>query len=347
MRADAYLHTLPKELLYVDFSGIIVTLIKLFALIVIGFVMSRKGILDSNVNKGMTSLLVNVTNPCLMLGSLASAGNIPQDTVLKVVIFGFAAYLLLPLVSYLIVRLARFPKDRRGVMQMLLVFSNTGFMAVPVMQALYGDVSVFYVNIMNIPFNFLCYTYGVYITAKDARLMAASQTGNEGPGPSDQPSASDKAPVLNWKVLLTPGLVSSLLALILYFCHISLPRPVSETFQYIGDITPPLSMLLIGSILGEFPLKCLVENPKVNVFLTLKMLIFPVVFMLAARMVFDDPMIIGITTLTFAMPCASMDIMLTKQYGGQTRIASAGVFYSTVLSLFTIPLVYLTLFRFF
>lgn len=328
-----------------DFSGIIITLVKLFALIVIGFVMSRKGILNSNVNKGMTSLLVNVTNPCLMLGSLASAGNIPPDTVLKVVIFGFAAYLVLPLASYLIVRLARFPKDRWGVMQMLLVFSNTGFMAIPVMQALYGDVSVFYVNIMNIPFNFLCYTYGVYVTVQDAKRIAAGQA--DSAGAFEGAASSDKAPSLNWKVLLTPGLVSSLLALILYFCHIVLPRPVSETFQYIGNITPPLSMVLIGSILGEFPLKSLFENPKVNVFLTLKMLIFPVAFLLASRLVFDDPMIIGITTLTYAMPCASMDVMLTKQYGGQTRIASAGVFYSTVLSLITIPLVYLTLFRFF
>ena len=146
-----------------DFTGIITALFKLVVLLAIGFIIYRKHFIDEHFNRGLSWLVVNITNPALILGSLASAGDIPQETVMKLVVFGIGYYLMLPFLAVLIVRICRIPRQDRGTAELLAVFSNTGFMAIPIMQTLYGDMSVFVINILNLPFNFLVYTYGIYL----------------------------------------------------------------------------------------------------------------------------------------------------------------------------------------
>ncbi|MBO4888335.1 MAG: AEC family transporter [Firmicutes bacterium] len=312
-----------------DFTGIATALFKLFALLVIGFVIFRKKWIDERFNRGLSWLVVNITNPALILGSLASAGDIPQPTVVKIIIFGVCYYLMLPFLAKLIVAICRIEKPKRGTVEMLAIFSNTGFMAIPIMQTLYGDMSIFVINIMNLPFNFLVYTYGVYLIQKDIRTAQHEESG-------------EKAK-LDWKLFVTPGIIASIIALILYFFHIQLPQPLTATFKFIGDPTPPLTMLLLGAVLAEQPLKGAFSNMKLNLAMVIKLFLMPLIAFLAGRLVFEDPVILGITVLTFAMPCGSMCVMLAKNYHGNTETASSGVVFSTILSLATIPLVYFLL----
>ncbi len=121
-----------------EFSGILTALFKLFFLLIAGFTLNKLGLLDSRVNKGMTSLIVNLTNPALILGSLSSTGAVTEGDVLTLLLFSVGMYILLPLAAFLITRLARVKRDKRGIAELLLIFGNTGFMAIPIMQALYG-----------------------------------------------------------------------------------------------------------------------------------------------------------------------------------------------------------------
>ena len=79
----------------------------------------------------------------------------------------------------------------------------------------------------------------------------------------------------------------------------------------------------------------------------MKLLLFPVLILVLSRLIFSDPVVVGIATLTFAMPCASMCVMLSKEHGGNSQTASSGVVFTTLLSLLTIPIVYLVLGPFF
>lgn len=336
-----------------DLTTVLATLFKLFVLVALGYLLSRRGVLDSKVNKGLTDLLVNVTNPCLILGSLASAEFVSQQSVIKLVLFGLCTYLLLPVLAFVIVRLLRFDKKIQGITEMLLIFANTGFMAIPIMQSLYGDVAVFYVNILNIFFNLVCYTYGVYLNNRDVRYgggdaASASATSTSSSSSSAAVSGGQQKIRFSWKTLLTPGFFFSALALVIYFLHIHIPSLVSDTLMYIGNVTPPLSMIIIGSVLGEYSLKSMFAYPKINILLTLKMLLLPFLMLFLAKLVFpEDSMIVGIITLMFAMPCASMDVMLAKQLGGNSRIASASVVYTTIISMAVIPLVFMMTHQFY
>ena len=311
-----------------DFTGISIALFKLFFLLVIGFFIYRKGFVDEHFNRGLSWLVVNITNPALILGSLASAGDIPQQTVMRIVLYGIGFYLMLPFLAILIVHLCGIPKEQRGTVQLLSIFSNTGFMAIPIMLTLFGDMSVFIINIMNLPFNFLIYTYGVYLIQKDIRARKTEKTADV---------------KINWRLFFTPGIVASFIALILYFLKIQLPQIATETFKFIGDTTPPLTMLLLGTVLAEQPLKGAFSNMRLNIAMILKLFLMPFLGFVTARLIFSDPVIIAITVLTYAMPCGSMCVMLSKNYNGDTKTASSGVVFTTVLSLVTIPLVYFLL----
>ena len=318
-----------------DFSAILIVLFKLFFLLVLGYVLFRCHVLDAKANKAISALIVNATSPALVLGSLAATGATSRGEVLKLGFFGIGLYILLPIMAYLTVRLFRVDLKKRGTVQLLLIFGNTGFMAIPVLQTLYGDVAVFYCNILNLPFNLMIFTYGVYLLQFSGR--SKEETGE---------GFSLKGPALR-KMLLTPGIICSVLALILYFANLQLPKVLSETFLFIGNVTPPLSMLVIGSVLAEYPLKSMFSDLKVNLILVLKLLLFPVLILVLSRLIFSDPVVVGIATLTFAMPCASMCVMLSKEHGGNSQTASSGVVFTTLLSLLTIPIVYLVLGPFF
>ena len=303
-----------------DFSNIAIALCKLFSLLIVGYFLNKKKILDSHINTGLSALLLNATNPALILSSLGATGGVAKGDVSKLLVFGLCFYIMLPIFAWLIVHLLRIHPSKRSIAQLLIIFSNTGFMAIPILQTLYGDVSVFYSNILNLPFNFLFFSYGVYLMNRET----AGASGGK----------------LNWRKFVNPGIVASAIALLLYFCNITLPKVATETFSFLGNMTPPLSMIILGSVLAEYPLSSIFKDLKINLMLIVKQLLLPVIATVLAHLVFTDPVITGIITLTFAMPCATMTVMLSKEYKSDTLTASAGVVFTTVLSLITIPIAF-------
>ena len=303
-----------------DFSNIAIALCKLFSLLIVGYFLNKKKILDSHINTGLSALLLNATNPALILSSLGATGGVAKGDVSKLLVFGLCFYIMLPIFAWLIVHLLRIHPSKRSIAQLLIIFSNTGFMAIPILQTLYGDVSVFYSNILNLPFNFLFFSYGVYLMNRET----AGASGGK----------------LNLRKFVNPGIVASAIALLLYFCNITLPKVATETFSFLGNMTPPLSMIILGSVLAEYPLSSIFKDLKINLMLIVKQLLLPVIATVLAHLVFTDPVITGIITLTFAMPCATMTVMLSKEYKSDTLTASAGVVFTTVLSLITIPVAF-------
>ena len=303
-----------------DFSNIAIALCKLFSLLIVGYFLNKKKILDSHINTGLSALLLNATNPALILSSLGATGGVAKGDVSKLLVFGLCFYIMLPIFAWLIVHLLRIHPSKRSIAQLLIIFSNTGFMAIPILQTLYGDVSVFYSNILNLPFNFLFFSYGVYLMNRETAGASGSK--------------------LNWRKFVNPGIVASAIALLLYFCNITLPKVATETFSFLGNMTPPLSMIILGSVLAEYPLSSIFKDLKINLMLIVKQLLLPVIATVLAHLVFTDPVITGIITLTFAMPCATMTVMLSKEYKSDTLTASAGVVFTTVLSLITIPVAF-------
>lgn len=305
-----------------NYSGIISTMFKLFALLLLGYYFYKKDYLNADTNARLSNMVVKFTAPALIISSVCTPQPANKGDVLKIVGIGVIIYVILPILAFFITKILKIDKSKEGIYQLLLVFSNVSFMSYPIVQALYGDTAIFYNTLLHMPFNILIFTYGEYLLSVDEGNIK-----------------------IRTKDIFTPGVISAIIAIIIYFSEINVPSFISATCSFLGGITTPLSMIILGSVLGDYPIKELFSERKLYLVSIIKLIVVPVIIFLITRMIFEDPVIIGVATLTMGMPAASMCVMLSVKYEGQIKTASVGVFLTTMLSLISIPTIYLLLLK--
>lgn len=301
-----------------DMTVVINTMAELFLLLVLGYGLARGGMIDSGTNGKLSALVVHISMPALILASVSE--NMDKGNLTEVGSFflaGIGFYAGMAGLAYLLTRLLRVPVSERGTYQFMLIFSNCTFMGFPIMEALYGTRAIFLSSIFNLPFNLLAFSYGII-------LLAGKEESKAG---------------FRFRKLLTPGIIASLLALLLFAIRLKLPQVVLQTLDVAGGLTTPLSMLVLGASLSELPIREVFCEGRIYWMSLFRLLVLPMLTYFLMNWMTSDEMLIGIATMTAAMPVASMSVMLSKQYGGNTRLAAIGVFVSTLLSLGSIPLI--------
>lgn len=228
-----------------------------------------------------------------------------------------AVYVALPVISFVLVKLMRIPMHQKGLYMFMTIFSNTGFMGYPIMKALFGNDAVFYTALFNILFNLEVFTLGVILI-------------NYG---------NDVKMKLNPKNLLSPGVVASIIAIFIYFLEIPIPDVIANSCGMVGDMTTPLAMMIIGATLANIKVKELFTELRLYYFTIVKQIILPIaVFPIIAYFI-KDPLIQGITLVNLAMPVANSAVLFAKEYGGDVELAAKSIFITTLVSVFTIPLI--------
>lgn len=298
-----------------DMRSIISQMIVLFIVMILGYITKKTGIMDEQSDKKLSLLLLNVTLPALTLASaMGDEKTLTNQEVL--LLFGLSAlmYLFLFGMAFILPKILRVPKPDVGLYQFMTIFSNIGYMGFPVVRAIFGSEAVFYAAIFNIPFNILSFSLGIYLI-----------TGGEGKGK------------LDFRFLLHPGIIASFLSVGVYLMDMPMPKVVSDTLIMVGDVTIPLSMIIIGSSLALLPVKKVFNDVRVYLFSLLKLLILPLIFWAGLRLFVVNPVILGVSVVMVSMPVAAAAGMFATAYDGNKELASKGIFISTLLSLATTP----------
>jgi hypothetical protein len=301
-----------------DISVILDTMLVLFGIMGLGYGANKAGILDEISNGRISRLVLNITTPLMIINAVFSESlNGDKSEIIIIFLLGIGMYAILPVFARIAVKLMRVGLKDSGTYEMMLIFANTSFIGYPIMKSLFGDWAVFYSSILNMPFNFLVFTYGVYLisrNSKDTFKFGARE-------------------------ILNPGVVASLVALFIYFTGITLPDSIIRIMGIVGDTTVPLSMLTIGSSLALIPVKELFREPKLYVLSAIKLLIMPSLCYLLLSLVMKDQFLINMITINVGLPAGTMTVMISTQYNGNTRMASIGVFITTLASVAAVPLI--------
>lgn len=301
-----------------DIRVVINTMIELFLQLILGYGLARLGMIDEEMNRKLSALVVKVSMPALIIASVADkVGKGSLSEVFGFLFSGFLFYGAMTGVAWLITRAMGTPKGQRGTYQFMLIFSNCTFMGYPVMEAVFGTEAIFLNSIFNLPFNLIAFSYGILLISRDGEQKAGFEAGR----------------------LLNPGIVAAVLALLIFAFSIPVPRVLSQTLSSVGSLTTPLSMLVLGASLAAVPLKEVFREGRIYIMTGIRLLLLPILTFLFMRLVTDQVMLIGIAVMTAAMPVASVSVMLSNQYRGNTKLASTGVFISTICSVATIPVV--------
>ncbi len=301
-----------------DVYVVLRVMVKLFAIMLLGFALNKGGILDVHSNKKISSMIVNLTAPLLIISAVSSSSGGNKAEILYVLGAGFLMYLALAVLAYLFVKVLRIKRADCGTIQCMIVFSNNTFMGYPVVQSVLGTEAIFYTSMLHFAFNVFIYTYGVICLS----------------GERYQGTAKDLL-----KKLMTPGLGLILSALVIYLFDIRFPSIVMETIEMVGSITSPLSMLILGSTLAVYPLKGAIMDWRCYGISAMRLLVVPLLTLAFCRVFRVNDFMTGVATLTNAMPMASMVVMFANQYEGNKELVSRGVLVSTTLSVVTIPFI--------
>lgn len=287
----------------------------LFLIVAIGYAAAKLGVFPPNTGRVLSQLVVCVTNPCMVLYSvLGSQRQLTNAQVLLLTAIALASYAVLIALAQVLPRLLRCPAQDVGLYRFMTVFANVSFLGFPVVAALFGENAVFYAAIFNLMFQLLLNTYGVSVL-----------TSREGK-PQFQP-----------RQLLSPVILTSVLAYVCYLTDLRAPALVTDTLGMLGKVTSPVCMLFIGVTLAGVPLSSAFTNWRLYVLSLLRLLVLPVGAWLLLRPFVTNPLMLGITVVMMGMPVAAMSSVMTAKYGGNQQLAASGVFLSTLLSAFTIP----------
>lgn len=298
-------------------------LLVLFGFMLIGYLSYKKKWISDDTSSQISGLIVNIFNPALIIsGVIGSVGNGNWNLVIMDLILAVILFVVLILISPAFVRILGVKKDERNIYAVMLIFSNLGFMGIPIIEELYGREAIFYVALYTLVYNILFYTYGIYLFEKER----AMQTGQ-------------KAKIIfHWKKMINPGMVACLAALLILHFR-STHQHLRYFVQYLGNAAIPLSMIITGVSLAKMPLIEVFKDIKMYQFTFLKMLVIPMIAAFAIRLFHLDPVLSGIMVLMFGMPNGSMAVMMAIDYGLDSSICSRGIVLTTLLSIITLPIV--------
>lgn len=304
-----------------DIMVVFQTMLKLFLLLVLGFVLFKCHIFDEYTNKKISALIVNVASPMLIISSIAGVEGNDKSIVFLMIGAGILMYIGFIILGKIINRIFPFPKKDWPVYECMVVFANTGFMGYPVLLDVFGQEAVFYASLIHMAFNFFVYTYAIMCLTK----------------------SDDSEFKLNFKQLLTPGIVLIFIGILIYLFDMQLPSVLMDTINSVGSLTAPLSMMMIGSSLAVYPIKDSFTDWRSYVFAFVRLIIVPFMTMIVCRLLHINLYYANITIITNAMPVGSMVLMLATQYNANVKIVTKNIVVSTLLSVITIPIVVATM----
>ena len=333
-------------------------LVLILGLLAVGYACRKLGVLDEVAGQKLSKLLLSLTIPATAID--AAIGQ-PIGNLANVLVFlgiSAALFVAVPFVSKPLCRLFGWNE----VYRLMLTFGNTGFVGIPVCAAVLGQESVFYVTMFMMAFNIAFFTWGVatmkraagYAGAADAtdRADGGSGTGDEDdeavegqPGRSSDGDAARGALARRprrrlgpgwWRDLMSPGIVSAVIALLIFLLQIPVPADVAGIIEMVASINTPLAMLVIGASLASVPVRDIFNDPSLYLLFAIKMIAIPAVLLAVLKLCGVDPLLVGIFVVLECMPVAGNLSMIAIQYHGDIGLVSRATALTTIIF---IPLV--------
>lgn len=288
----------------------------LFALIGVGVACRRFKLIDDISSRGFVNVLLYVVTPCLIIDVFQR----PFDpSMLRQLALAFAIAVLAHGAVIALARVTGRSTDPRqaAVLRLATVFSNAGFMGLPLEQAVLGDRGVFFGSVYVAVFNLFCWSWGLRAASPAARGLSC------------------RAMIVN------PGTIGLAVGLPLFLFSVRLPDAAAQPVALLSALNTPVAMLLIGYYLGGAKVLNVFRLPAACGVMLLRLVICPLLLVAALfpfRALLDPDMSVALVTAA-AAPVAAMVAMFAARYDRDVELAVGLVSATTLVSLLTLPAV--------
>lgn len=290
----------------------------MFILIGVGYIFAKKSWISRQGSSDMNRLLLYIVTPCLLISSY----NRPFDKEL----FGLLTdSFILALTSHLIsicvsLLLIRGNGDKNKLDKFALIFTNGGFMGIPLIAAILGSESVIFASIYVMVFNLTQWTVGVLLLTGRSNIKNTLK-----------------------KVILNPGIISIIIGFIIFLFSIKLPSTVSTAIDFIASLHTPIPMILIGTYIARTNVLSIFRNIRVYYISFLRLIIIPLLMIPVYFIYPTSNNIVIANFIATACPVAVLASMFPANYGYDPDHNLGSITVSTLLSVITIPLMVMLL----
>ena len=302
-----------------ELSSLFETSFVIIALMLVGFLGVRRGVLSKAFSHTASFLIVNVFIVGTIFQSVCSGGEgiSPAELphiILMVTLMNTLCYVLGRLALRLFARGTGAPTELCiGVMNNLLI-------GLPILQSLYGPTAVLFAGLTSIPFNITLYTYGVW-----------------------QLSADTRGGALRLKDIFSPSVLATLAALVFFVFSLPVPGAVSRLMSACAGVTMPLSMIVIGVTMGSENLTAALRDRRVYAIALFRLVLAPLATFLLLRLLTDNALLLKSCVVIAGCPTGIVVPILSLQYGHDASLPSNCIIVTTLLSLVTLPILLLLL----
>lgn len=312
------------------FSSTLIKMVELFAFIFIGYLLTKLGVVKAEATGVLSKLENTLFIPACVMGTLMGSFTIPKiHESWRLLVFSLAiAVVVIPL-ALLAARLCSKDPYDRHVIAYGLSFSNFGYMGIAVVGSVFPEHMG----------NYMIFTLVLWILIYGWAVPAWLIPKNE------KQSVGQRI-----KSLFNPMFVGALLGIFLGLTglHTMVPEGVERVFVSVVDTAgacmSPIAMILTGITVASIDLKRALKTWNIYVVTVLRLVIFPLLgfaaFLLLPKSIFSESFV-KCAICSLAMPLGLGPVIIPAAYGKDTGKAAAMTLVSHLLSVITIPLIFI------
>ena len=294
-----------------SFTSLLTTIATLFLLMVVGFICGKLRIIDETSSKNLSTLIVKVGQPFLVISSLIILDYSAENLKTCGIIFalGLLVHFLLAFFSFLFAIPLRKKQDPGKLAEFAMVFTNCGFIGFPILKSIFGDIGLFYGAFYVVSIFLFTWTWGIAILARgrsDIRLTVK-------------------------KALVNYGTIPCLIGLLLFILPLPLPEACVDLCAYVGNLCTPISVLITGANLSRRSLLKLLKNPYVYYVNLIRLIVLPLLTTVILWLLGLPDYLVIFSCVMTAMPSAANITMFGELYNIEPGTAAEFVGSTSIL----------------
>ncbi len=296
-----------------NFISVFEQVLILFVLMAFGFIFNKTKKLNRETCKAISDIVVTFVAPCVIIKSFIRNY---ETHMLKMLCIALALSVVLHILMIIVSKLLLKADDekKRRVLTFASVFSNAGFIALPLQEQLLGGDGVFYGAAYIVIFNIAMWSFGV-----------AEMSG-------------DRSAVTLKKLLISPGIIGVVVGVILFVFSIKPPMVVYSVIDYVAALNVPLPMFIVGYYLADADLLRAFKDRSLYFCMILRLLLYPILTIILLKLLHIDNTLLTALAISVSAPVGATASMFSEKFGGDTEFSVKLVAISTLLSIITMPI---------
>ena len=275
----------------------------LFILIAAGFASKKAKFISDSAVKGMTNLVLYLATPCIIISSFQNC-RFSSEMLVNLLIMTVAV-VLIHIGSIVIATL---------VFRVATIYSNCGFMSLPLQQAILGSDGVFYGAIYVGIFNLVVWTHGLVTMSGDKKDLSVK------------------------KLIANPGLIGVVIAILLWVLNITLPEIIEVPMEYLAALNTPVPMIIIGCQLAGVNFAKAFGDKRSYLSIGSRLLVIPALSLFLMYLCGMRGSMLVASVIATSAPSAATTTMFATKFDRDVTLSVSLVSTTTLFSIITMPL---------